>query len=296
MELEGVVNQMRVIIFGAGGYIGSEFRQQMTMAGIEYYVLSSRNWSTSFQLSNQILSIRPTHIINCAAYVGETCIADCESNKSAAILSNVMFVKVLTDICFAQNIVLGHVSTGCLYTGYPDGGFKESDPPNMSFELNNCSFYTGTKVLAEQLLRPLTRKYVWRIRLPFESYNNRRNYFTKLLSYDQLISTPNSLSHKSDFVKACLETIQREVEFGTYNMTNPGSLSAKEIVTLMKQHLDLRDVMPKKEFKFFEDANALTDIPRSNTILNTDKLKNTGIHIRPVQESAEDALKNWRWL
>jgi dTDP-4-dehydrorhamnose reductase len=296
MELEGVVNQVRVIIFGAGGYIGSEFRQQMTMDGIKYYTMSSRNWATYAQLSNQILSLRPTHIINCAAYVGDTCIADCETNKSAAILSNVMFVKILTDICFTQNVVLCHVSTGCLYTGYPTGGFKESDPPNMSFELNNCSFYTGTKVLAEQLFRLLARKYIWRIRLPFESYNNRRNYFTKLLSYEQLISVQNSLSHKSDFVKACLESIQKEVSFGTYNMTNPGSMSAKEIVELMKKHLDLRDVMPKKEFKFLGDANALADIPRSNTILNTDKLKNTGIHIRPVQEAVEDALKNWRWI
>jgi hypothetical protein len=33
--------------------------------------------------------------------------------------------------------------------------------------------------------------------------------------------------------------------------------------------------------------------PKSNCVLNTDKLRNAGIYVRPVEEAVEWCLSNW---
>jgi len=65
-----------------------------------------------------------------------------------------------------------------------------------------------------------------------------------------------------------------------------------EIVEKMKTILKL-----DKQFKYFSDdaeLDKISKIPRSNTILNVDKLASFGIKLKPVEESVEDALKNWK--
>lgn len=289
---------MRVIIFGGAGYIGSEFCRQMYSRGIDYIKVPSRGWTSVGELRYIVKNWSPNVIINSAAYVGENSIKDCEQNKDQTIVSNVVFVKTLIDICTDNNIILGHMSSGCVYNGYIDGGYKETDVPNLSFKNNNCSFYTGTKVLAEDLLKTIQNKYVWRIRLPFDEVNNRRNYLTKILSYDKLVSAPNSLSHRTELVTACIDSFMNEVPYGVYNVTNPGWIDSYNIVLQMKKHMRLGDWMPHKTFNFFssvDEFNALDSMPRSNTILNTEKLSLVGIKMRDVNQSIEETLKQWRW-
>jgi hypothetical protein len=83
----------------------------------------------------------------------------------------------------------GHVSSGCIYTGSrPDGrGFTETDTPNFTFRTNNCSFYSGTKALGEEVLAGKPNVYIWRLRIPFDHVDNPRNFLTKLIRYQRLL-------------------------------------------------------------------------------------------------------------
>jgi len=51
---------------------------------------------------------------------------------------------------------------GCIFTGaHPDGsGFSEEDAPNFDFRHNNCSFYSGSKALGEEILRGAESCYI----------------------------------------------------------------------------------------------------------------------------------------
>lgn len=295
---------MKILIFGNKGYIGSEFVSQLGgQSEFQVRHLPSRGFDgkglTFTELEFLVKTSKPDVVLNCAAYTGgDKGIVTCETRKDMAIASNVIFPTFLGEICHEHGIILGHISTGCFYNGYIDGGYDESMPPNMTFEYNNCSVYTGTKVMAEEGLADVKRKYIWRIRLPFDNFNNPRNYITKLLSYEWLISLRNSLTHRGDFVSSCIKCFHRGVPFGTYNMTNPGALNAEEIVEMIKKTPRLMDSLPPtKEFRFFDNPfDALKDIPRSNTVLNTDKQQRAGIAMRPVKEAMQDSLDHWRWI
>lgn len=287
---------MKIVIFGGTGYIGSEFINQLKARGNQDWVrLSSRTFDReqySYEgLTSLLNKFKPTVIINCAAYVGGLSVANCEDKKDETFLANVRFPTMLGEYCKKTGTLLAHISTGCLFKGYPEGGYTEMDAPNMTFQ-TECCFYTGTKVVAEQALESLDKKYIWRIRLPFDNINHPRNYLTKIMSFDKLIIACNSLSNRQELVNACLECIFKELPFGTYHVTNPGGISTVEIAEKINGILKL-----KKHFKYFESDEALekiSKIPRSNTILNVDKLASFGIKLKPVEESVEDALKNWK--
>jgi hypothetical protein len=58
--------------------------------------------------------------------------------------------------------------------------FTETDRPNLTHRTKNCSFYSGTKALAEEMRNGKLDVNVWRLRIPFHHVNNPRDYFRNL--------------------------------------------------------------------------------------------------------------------
>jgi len=283
---------MKVLLFGSTGYIGHEFERQLADRGIGSYPMSAVDAKMD-EIDRFIVSFKIDTIINCAGYTGKPNVDTCELEKSETLSGNVVFPRILATVCERRNLTLGHVSSGCIYNGYKVGGFTEEDEPNFSFKHQPCSFYSGTKALGEEMLSELPKKYIWRLRIPFEEKNNERNYISKLLKYNTLLNAKNSLSNKKEYVKVCLDSLQKEVPFGIYNITNKGHVTTTEVVELIKKHLKI-----DKEFQYFESLetfNSIVKAPRSNTILNTDKLEKVGLKMSDVHESLEQCLTNWIW-
>ena len=86
-------------------------------------------------------------------------------------------------------------------------GFTETDTPNFSFRDGPCSFYSGTKALGEEAIAGIGQSYIWRLRIPFDEFDNARNYLSKVQRYSKVYDNVNSISHRADFVKACLDTL-----------------------------------------------------------------------------------------
>lgn len=286
---------MKVLLFGSKGYIGSEFVNQLNKIGEVILVTEPSRKPNGihysfFELLSIVMKHLPDAIINCAAYIGKTSVVECEKNKDQTILSNFTFPKMLGEICQDNGIILGHMSSGCLFNGYTTEGFREDDNIHLSFN-KQCSFYTGTKVMAEESLINVKKKYIWRIRLPFDNQNNPRNYLSKVMKFDKLLAAENSLSHRKESVAACVKCLIDAVPFGTYHVANPGGIRPDEIVYLLRKILK-----NNKNFQYFESTDVLdklTNIPRSNTVLNVDKLKSVGIEMTNVHDSIESCLSNW---
>ena len=47
----------------------------------------------------------------------------------------------------------------------------------------------------------------------------------------------NSISHRADFARACLDLWKRRAPFGTYNVTNPGFVTTRQVVELIEEIL-----------------------------------------------------------
>jgi len=127
-------------------------------------------------------------------------------HKAECLAGNAVLPGVIREVCEHLRLPWGHVSSGCIYTGArPDGsGFTEDDAPNFSFRQNNCSFYSGCKALGEEVLAGAEQCFIWRLRIPFDEYDSPRNYISKMMRYDRLLSATNSLSQLTEFANASI--------------------------------------------------------------------------------------------
>jgi dTDP-4-dehydrorhamnose reductase len=312
-----------IVLLGATGYVGQAFALALQQTGIEFVGLSRRqsDYSDFKTLIGLLQRHRPQFLINAAGFTGTPNVDRCEIQRAETVTGNIVLPLTVSHACQSLGIPWGHVSSGCIYSGAyirdangqwekakdlsrreirrvldesPESvrGFYESDEPNFSFRQPPCSFYSGCKALAEENLAQDPSVYCWRLRVPFNEIDHPRNYLTKLQQYPKVYDNVNSLSHLNDFASACLELWQRGADFGTYNITNPGYISARQITEMIATKL------PRKSFTFWaNDAEFYHEgavAPRSNCVLDTTKLANAGVRLRGVREAITDALDRWQ--
>jgi UDP-glucose 4,6-dehydratase len=249
------------------GYVGDHISKQLILENLPHH-----------RIRHTDVIPDDTHvIINAAGYTGSPNVDACEIYKQETIDGNVIFPLKLEQ----HNIPVVHISSGCVYTGYKEGGWLETDRPN--FDFNNGSFYSGAKSLEQEVLMPyMTRSYLLRIRMPFGFKHHPKNFLTKMINYEKLISYENSLSYMPDVASVAVKFATELPEPGIYNVCNPGSSSAEEIVELLNI---------KKSWFTEEEFNRSVKAPRSNCVLNTDKLQKI-FPIQSVSSALYSAIKH----
>ncbi len=285
-----------IVLLGASGYVGSAFADKLRSMQIDFLPVARRevDYADPKCLEAFLTKNRAEYLINCAGYTGKPNVDACEKDKAECLFGNAVLPGRIQLACENAGVPWGHVSSGCIFTGRrADGdGFREEDAPNFSFRTNNCSFYSGTKALGEEILSDCDSCYVWRLRIPFNHIDSPRNYLTKLLRYSRLLDAENSLSHLDDFVDACLGCWLQKVPFGTYNVTNTGWVTTREVVAMIQKHLD-----PERQFDFFESEDEFMTLaaktPRSNCVMDNAKIRAAGIPMRSVTEAVEASLRSW---
>lgn len=307
-----------IILLGGNGYIGQAFARELAARGLPFEAPTrARTDYTRFDVLTELLGrVKPDFLINAAGYTGKPNVDACEKNWADTLQGNTLFPAMVAHACAARDIPFGHVSSGCIYAGAkvegrvekdlmtPEGralfqktpgaiaGFTETDEPNFTFRRPPCSFYSGTKALGEEALKPVGQHYVWRLRIPFDQFDNPRNYLSKVQNYAKVYDNLNSLSHRADFVNACLDLWQRRAPFGTYNVTNPGFVSTRQVVAMIQSILK-----PDRAFEFWADDEEFyrqaAKTPRSNCVMDVSKLLSTGVKLRSVEEALRDSLNRW---
>lgn len=289
-----------ILLLGASGYIGSAFKQELEKRGLKHKAASRNDtgYDRREHLLHLISTVRPTFVINAAGYTGTPNVDACEVKRRETFDGNVRFPVMLSQVCNEHGIPWGHVSSGCIYDGLlfektdKIVGYTESDEPNFSLLNPPCSWYSGTKEMAERLMRSPGMGYIWRPRMPFDGHEHPKNYITKLRTYPKAYMGMNSITHRGDFVKACLDLWRIKAPFGTYNMTNPGYVTTEDVTKLISKYID-----PRRVFEFWESDEEFyakaAKAPRSNCILDVSKLLKAGVDMRPIDEALHDTMKNW---
>lgn len=295
-----------ILLLGASGYVGSAYQAYFNANALPYRAVSRRDcdYYQRDKLVELIKQTQATFLINAAGYTGKPNVDACEIYKTECLLGNAILPGVIMEACNIAGIPWGHVSSGCIYSGkHADGrGFNEADCPNFSFRSNHCSFYSGTKALGEEILKDTDNCYIWRLRIPFNHIATPRNYLTKVMSYPKLLDAENSISHLEEFVEVSWQCWQRKIPFGIYNLTNPGSITTREVVGMIQTEAQRRESegVPHsfpKNFSFFENETEFMQLaaktPRSNCVMDTAKLEAQGIKMRPCRQAIEEALRDW---
>lgn len=312
-----------IILLGNTGYIGAAFERELQRRGWPYEAFSRRQadytrWDSLMALLD---SRKPAFIVNAAGYTGKPNVDACETERADTLQGNTLFPALLAHACASRNIPWGHVSSGCIYAGakvrdqgswrveknintkalrelfdrdpVDFAGFTEEDVPNFSFRQPPCSFYSGTKALGEESIRGVGQNYIWRLRIPFDHWDGSRNYLSKIIRYSKVYNNINSVSHRGDFVKACLDLWERRAPFGIYNVTNPGAVSTRQVVEQW-----CRSLAPDRKFEYWNDDAEFYQVaakaPRSNCIMDATKLARAGVVMRPVEAALDEAIALWR--
>jgi dTDP-4-dehydrorhamnose reductase len=312
-----------ILLLGASGYIGGAFAKELQRRKIDFLPLARQqiDYTRFDALLDFLRAKQPEFVINAAGYTGKPNVDACELDKAGTLAGNTLLPQTIAHACAAAGIPWGHVSSGCIFSGakiFEDGklraekdmtrpglramvekspekisGFTETDTPNFSFHDGPCSFYSGTKALGEEAMAGNGQSYVWRLRIPFDEFDSARNYLSKVQRYFKAYDNVNSISHRADFVKACLDLWERRAPFGIYNVTNPGFVTTRQVVEMI-----VKTLKPKHKFEFWasdeEFYKVAAKTPRSNCVMDVSKLLAVGVQVRPVIEALEDSLKKWQ--
>lgn len=285
-----------IYLLGGSGYVGSAYQALLTREGLVFRNVrrADFDYTNRAALTELLRREKPAFLINAAGYTGKPNVDACELHKSECLMGNAVLPGTIAQACADAGVPWGHVSSGCIYTGArPDGsGFSETDTPNFTFRTDNCSFYSGTKGLGEEVLAGAPNVFIWRLRIPFNEVDNARNYLSKLMRYANLLEATNSISQLDEFVAATLACWEKRVPFGTYNVTNPGQVTTHEVVALIQ-----KTGVSHKDFRFFKDEadfmSKAAKTPRSNCVMDSRKLAATGIKLTEVHEAVERDLRRW---
>jgi dTDP-4-dehydrorhamnose reductase len=312
-----------IVLLGASGYIGQAFAHELARRQWAFAALPRKevDYTRFDALLNYLKAKQPELVINAAGYTGKPNVDACEDARADTLAGNTLLPQTIAHACAALGIPWGHVSSGCVFSGAKIvensrtrvekdmtqpalkalaerssetvRGFTETDEPNFTFRRPPCSFYSGTKALAEEAIAGIGQNYIWRLRIPFDAFDNARNYLSKVQRYAKVYDNVNSISHRGDFVRACLDLWGCRAPFGIYNLTNPGHVTTRQVVEMIQ-----RILKPNRAFEFWADDaefyRVAAKTPRSNCVMDVSKLLATGVPMRPVRDALEDSLRNWK--
>jgi dTDP-4-dehydrorhamnose reductase len=287
---------MKILILGRG-FIGNQLHSSLCNIGLSAKVISKSelDYTRVNPLYWYLKDFEYDVVINASGYTGVPNIDAAEDDKQACWKYN---VEVPTAIATAVNrlttrdVSYIHISSGCIYNGY-DRQFTEDDTPNFGLFNPESSFYSKTKHAAETCLKEMNA-ILLRIRMPFCGEVTDRNYFAKLLKYDNLISMENSVTCIDDLCDVVALLCNKHRFSGSYkyrgeiyNVVNEGSLNAKQVVDCLAKYN-----LTNPNHKFIDLSELDTKARRSNCILSIEKMR-TLFQMPNALESLEKSVKRY---
>jgi dTDP-4-dehydrorhamnose reductase len=259
----------KYLILGANGQLGKQFSKDLVSRNQNVTAPDEKDCDiTSINtLSRYIDSIKPTVIINCAAY---NAVDVAEQQQETATLINATAVKNIASLCADKKIFLVHYSTDYVFDGAKGNLYEESDQPNP---LNT---YGKTKRGGEEAVLSSGAKHLL-LRTSWVFGNGTQNFIHKMLQWSQKnpvlkltsdeVSVPTSTI---DLVDLTLQSIEKRVT-GLYHLTNSDYASRYEWGRYIAKKLSLTStIIPVPMSAFPSPAQRPLFSAMSNTKLQKD--------------------------
>ena len=222
-------------------------------------------------------------IINCIGHSGKN-VDSCDLDKTKALSSLVTAPILLAETAIRNNIKLVHLSSGCIYNYdyWLNRPITETDPPDF-----HGLYYSRLKIYTEAALTALGKSaniLQLRLRMPLDFIPNPRNLLDKLLNLKSVIDIPNSVSYVPDFLESMKHLLKLDAE-GIYNTVNYGGLRFRELLEAYRTY------DPNHSYAIMELSEL--KILRTNLILSTDKLEETGFIVRDIHDCLKECIESY---
>lgn len=287
----------RVLIFGAGGQLGTELQRSLSGAG-ELVCLDrdTIDLANEQQLRAAIRRIEPNLILNAAAY---TTVDRAESEVELATAINATAPRILAEEAGRLNILLVHYSTDYVFDGSKQQPWVEDDRPNP------LNVYGASKLAGEQAVQQAGGKHLI-FRTSWVYGPHGANFLLTMLRLgrerdtlrivDDQIGAPTTSIELANATRSVVDAIasgqhgSAEHWAGLYHMTCGGSVSwcgfARAIFARAASLQGLRppQIVPIPSAEYPTPARRPL-----NSLLSNDKLS-AQLHVRlPHWEAALDA-------
>jgi len=287
-----------VLIIG-NGFVGSKLKKYLSeVPDVNVYHVFSLNYfdpkHIQNSIENKIVNSKIDWVINCVGYTGSPNVDGCEDNKQDTWYLNVTFPSMLANICNRYESNLINISSGCIYTGY-EKAFTEKCEPNFGLWTPESSWYSKSKHACEMSFANYENVFNFRIRMPITgNLNEKKNYLTKILKYNNLIDYKNSKTVINDLLSFTYNFIIRNktnnLPSGNYNVVNPEPLTTRDVVEILDGYEFWN---PNWQWIDLEKLYESTKCGRSNCVLDNEYTTEiTGISLPTEKESIIKALDN----
>ena len=288
---------MKVLLYGADGWIGSQVRELLLAAGHRVIKGQMRAEDQS-NLEKEIQFVNPTHVMS---FIGRT--HGTIGNKAFTTIDyleqpgmikenvrdNLYSPMVLAILCKKHTIHFTYMGTGCIFEydeqhpyGQEEKGFAEGSEPNFF-----GSGYSVVKGYTDRMMHLFDDTVLnIRIRMPITSDFHSRNFITKITRYEKVCSVPNSMTVLDELLPLLIDMASKQV-VGTINLTNPGLITHNEILEMYKEIVD--PTFTWKNFSLEEQAQILA-AGRSNNYLDTTRLESLYPNVASIKDSVRITL------
>lgn len=217
---------LKLLITGGRGQLATEFIQTCEAKSIEHKAFTKEELDITnlFLLLEVVKDLKPTHIVNCAAY---NLVDKAESEPIDAYKVNSLGVYNLALVCAETRAFLVHYSTDYVFDGNKETVYKEEDQPNPLNE------YGKSKLLGENFIQQTTNRYLI-FRTSWVYGKGKQNFLYKLTQWAQSqeylkiacdeFSVPTSTR---TIVDITLKAIEKELT-GLYHLVSSGYASRYE--------------------------------------------------------------------
>lgn len=239
----------RVLVTGAGGFIGNEVLKLIACRGYDAVGIGRRatkfappgvSWVKldlcSIRGRKKLDSLSPFDtLVHCAAVIPKSFSDD--ASRSAGEI-NTIIDQMVIDYCISQNTRLIYCSSSSVYGFLNNGLINEDHPLDGSI-----SPYILAKILAERHIRERINSYaILRICAPYGPTQSTRTVLKifietaiagGVLLYHGSGLREQDFVHVRDVAKAILSTLDRSEVAGTFNISGGSPISTRDLAFLV---------------------------------------------------------------
>jgi dTDP-4-dehydrorhamnose reductase len=282
------MNSQTYLIIGANGQLGKQFAKDLTVRNETVIAPDEKDCDITsvVTLSQFIDSVKPSVIINCAAY---NAVDLAEQQSEIAHLINAAAVKNIAMLCGEKNIFLVHYSSDYVFDGTKGDLYTEDDIPSP------LNVYGKSKRAGEEAVLSFGDKYLL-FRTSWVFGNGAQNFIYKMMQWSQKnamlkltadeVSVPTSTI---DLVDITLKSINKGLT-GLYHLTNSDYASRYEWGRYIAKKLSLQSTIIPVPLSTFPSA-ALR--PLFSAMSNGQLQNDLGITIPDWRDAVDRFIKEY---
>lgn len=274
---------MKNLIIGANGQLGTELRNLFDEKNIEYTGTDTKELDITNKeaVMSYFSKNTPKYVFHCAAFTAVDA-AEEEPGKSINQKVNVDGTKNVAEAAEKVGATLIYISTDYVFDGNNGAMYTEDDQPNPKNEYGRTK-YEGEKIVAETM----SKYYIIRTSWVFGQYGknfvftmlNLAKTHDKLTVVNDQVGRPTWTRTLAEFM---LYAVQNNIAYGLYQLSNDGECSWFEFAKEILKDTEV-EVSPVTSEEYPQKAYR----PK-HSVMNLSKTKSTGFKIINWQEALKE--------